>query len=737
MESVKNLLDSIIFRTAMEQIPASVVITNADAEIVYVNKYFTELTGYSAEEAQGKKPSILKSDAQPQAFYRDMWETLLSGKTWRGEFKNVKKDGSYYWEKASIDPIYDDKGEITYFLAIKQDITEEKEQIEEAERRERLLNNIQEISETGGWEYDLRNDMYFWTDELYNIHEFEKPFKGNLAEESLKCYNKPDRDKIYGLFRKCVEQGIPYDYTARFTDLKGKEKWVRTKSQAIKNKKGKVVRVIGSVRDVTDEVETLHALKRSQNEFKTVVESFDDIVFTLDEEGRHTNLYGKWGQDEELRTMMLGKTAVEVYGEEAGRPHIEALQAAKDEGQFTYKWHIQNEEGKRNYYETKLTQLKGANSGIEGYLGVGRNITAEMRYREELEELKERLNYALIGTRAGTWDWDIESGKTIFNERWAQMLGYTLDDLEPTYIETWNNLTHPKDLKKTEEKLHKYFKGDIPMYDVKVRMQHKDGHWVWVWDRGAIFEEDEDGKPTRMVGTHIDVTEWMEAEQHLKLSERKYRELFENSSDASMLEKGGYIVDCNQALLDLLGYNEKNELIGKTILEISPEKQSSGWSSEKLFNEALGEMMSFRKKGLQFEWEHFKKDGSLVPVEVVLTNLIDDDGDSMRYAVYRDITDRKAAENELMDAYEERGALLAEIHHRVKNNLAIISGLIQLQMFCIEDEETAEQLNKSVNRIKSIALIHEQLYQSKNFVRISLKENIESQAKTLIQDVQE
>jgi PAS domain S-box-containing protein len=311
------------------------------------------------------------------------------------------------------------------------------------------------------------------------------------------------------------------------------------------------------------------------------------------------------------------------------------------------------------------------------------------------------------------------------------MLGYSLSELEPTYIETWNNLTHPDDQKRSEKELQDYLKGKTPIYDTKVRMQHKDGHWVWVWDRGAIFEEDEDGNPTRMVGTHIDITEWMEAEERLKRSEKKYRELFENSSDPSLLEKNGHIIDCNQAVLDLLGYDKKNELIGKTILDISPEHQSSGWNSEELFSEALKELSEFRKKALKFDWEHLKKDGSVVPVETVMTNLTGDDGDSLRYVVWRDITDRKEAESELLKAYEERGALLAEIHHRVKNNLAIISGLIQLQIFGSDDKAVAEQLGKSVNRIKSIALIHEQLYQSKNCANISLRENIEKQAHTL------
>ena len=730
MDKVKTLLDSVIFQSAMEQVPVSIVITDTTPKILHANKFFTELTGYSIDEVRGENPNILNSGTHSKEFFKNMWNTLTSGNVWKGEIRNVRKDGSYFWERASIAPYYND-GEIRYYVAIKEDITKEKESTEKAERRERLLNNIQVLSGTGGWEYDPFIEKFFWTDELYKIHGFSKSFDGNLAEESLKCYDESDREKITELYDKCLNDGVAYDYTARFTDMQGNKKWVRTKTQAVKNHKGEIIRIVGSVRDVTDEVETLHILKRRQTEFQTLVESFDDIVYTIDKEGRFTNLYGKWARDEELSTMMLGSTAKEVFGEKNGKVHRDALKIADKEGHFTYKWFIQNEKGQKNHYETKLTRLRGNEMEDSGFLGVGRNVTKEIRYRQELEDLKERLNYALVGTRAGTWDWDIETGKTIFNERWAQMLGYSLSELEPTYIETWNNLTHPEDLIRAENELHQYFRGDIPVYDVKVRMQHKEGHWVWVWDRGAIFEEDENGRPQRMVGTHIDISDWMKAEERLKKSERKYRELFENSSDPSILEKNGHIMDCNQAVLDLLGYEKKNDLIGKGMLEISPKTQSNGWESEHLYKTTLDEIRNFKKKGLKFEWEHLSKHGEIVPVETVVTNLTDNDGESIRYVVWRDITDRKAAEKELLDAYEERGALLAEIHHRVKNNLAIISGLIQLQIFGTEDDQAAEQLNKSVNRIKSIALIHEQLYQSKSFSNISLKDNIEKQANTL------
>jgi polar amino acid transport system substrate-binding protein len=111
---------------ATENSPASVVITAKDGTIEYVNPTFCKVTGYSKEEAIGNNPKVLKSGNLPESFYKDMWGTILSGKTWRGDFINRKKNGEEFWESASISPIKNDKGEITHFVAVKQDITERK-----------------------------------------------------------------------------------------------------------------------------------------------------------------------------------------------------------------------------------------------------------------------------------------------------------------------------------------------------------------------------------------------------------------------------------------------------------------------------------------------------------------------------------------------------------------------------------------------------------------------------------
>ena len=116
-----------ILTMAIENAPVSVVITDTKGKITYVNPYFCNETGFSKEDVIGNSPSILKSGEHDGQFYKGMWETLLNGETWRGEVINKKKDGSFYWESASISPVYNPKGEVVSYVAVKEDISDKKE----------------------------------------------------------------------------------------------------------------------------------------------------------------------------------------------------------------------------------------------------------------------------------------------------------------------------------------------------------------------------------------------------------------------------------------------------------------------------------------------------------------------------------------------------------------------------------------------------------------------------------
>jgi PAS domain S-box-containing protein len=133
-------------------------------------------------------------------------------------------------------------------------------------------------------------------------------------------------------------------------------------------------------------------------------------------------------------------------------------------------------------------------------------LQATSAFYSDLKQSERRARSVIEGTRVGTWEWNIQTGETVFNERWANICGYELEELEPVSIQTWLNLAHPEDLVESERLLNAHFSGELDEYDYRCRMHHKDGHWVWVHDRGKVFEWTEDGRPLLMYGTHADIT---------------------------------------------------------------------------------------------------------------------------------------------------------------------------------------------------------------------------------------
>lgn len=133
---------------AIEQSANIVVITDLEGRIEYVNPKFVEVTGYTVKEALGENPRILKSGEQSDAFYEELWQTITSGQQWQGEFHNKRKDGTLYWELASIAPICDPTGRMTHFIAIKEDITERKRAEEALHRYTERLQILHEIDQS-------------------------------------------------------------------------------------------------------------------------------------------------------------------------------------------------------------------------------------------------------------------------------------------------------------------------------------------------------------------------------------------------------------------------------------------------------------------------------------------------------------------------------------------------------------------------------------------------------------
>ena len=250
-----------------------------------------------------------------------------------------------------------------------------------------------------------------------------------------------------------------------------------------------------------------------------------------------------------------------------------------------------------------------------------------------------RLAWALEGTRLGLWDWDMVSGQTIFNERWAEIIGYRLEELEPTTIDTWIAYSHPDDLEVSNAGISACITGEAEFYDAKVRMRHRDGHWVWVRDRGRIVERADDGTPLRMVGTHQDVTE--DVEQQLRLEEA--RSVFENSLEGIViLDENELILSANPAFTAITHW-PLDQIIGVSFDDIRTHSSDPS-ETEHLRGLARSE------EGLRIQRDFLRPDGTHIPMLLSINRVLGQKGEITRFvAQLSDLRDRIRVEQDRLD----------------------------------------------------------------------------------------
>jgi hypothetical protein len=237
---------------AVEQSPASVMITNIQGNIEYVNPKFTQLTGYSSQEVMGRNPRILKSGMQPPEVYEELWKTILSGHEWRGEFANKKKNGEIYWESASIVPIRNSRGAITHFLAVKEDVTEGKraeQALQSSEEKFRqLAENIHEVF----WMRPAAGGPVLYISPAY------EQIWGRTCESLyqnptswLEAIHPDDLEQVQRLYGRQL-QGEPLDSVFRIRTPDGKEKWISDRAFPVLDPSGQLIRIAGVAEDITE-----------------------------------------------------------------------------------------------------------------------------------------------------------------------------------------------------------------------------------------------------------------------------------------------------------------------------------------------------------------------------------------------------------------------------------------------------------------------------------------------------
>ncbi|MFT7402750.1 MAG: PAS domain S-box-containing protein, partial [Hydrogenophaga sp.] len=143
------------------------------------------------------------------------------------------------------------------------------------------------------------------------------------------------------------------------------------------------------------------------------------------------------------------------------------------------------------------------------------DVTSHIEVQEALQEERQRLAWVLEATRPGIWESNLDTGALRINERWAEMLGHTLQELEPIEQTTWRSRMHPEDLPRVRRLREKHLSGELPFYDCDLRLRHKDGHWVWINTQGRVHQRDAQGRPIFMSGIHLDISDRVAAQEEV------------------------------------------------------------------------------------------------------------------------------------------------------------------------------------------------------------------------------
>lgn len=533
-----------------------------------------------------------------------------------------------------------------------------------------------------------------------------------------------DKAEVFSQFRKVIEQGGETIAEYRFKRKDGIYIWLRDELKLVDDKNGDTMAILGSSFDITDRKRAEIELRENKEQYKLVVEHIKDITYHIDEDMKWTLLNQAW---------------VEITGyplqEALGSSFLEFIHP--DDREICERTCNDLLNGKSDFYSriVRLMKRNGSCVWVEmsarktngvticencNISGTMVNVTAELaKQKETRQELinEKRFSEAIIESLPGVFYMlDEQSNFLKWNENLVEQFGYTGEEIAGMNP---SDFFEEAEFKKIAREIKRVFKeGESEVEAVALT---KNGTKIPYYLTGKRFEQNE---KKYLIGAGYDLSERKRAIEKLKKSEELFRNLFLKAPAAIvMADVENKVLRVNQSFEELFGYTE-SEIADKDLNQfIVPE--GAGDKIPALPEHAVKRAYSYHQVRRK------TKTGEMKDVSVGIIPIYIDDKPYVVFGMYIDVTEQKRYENQIAESLKEKQVLLQEIHHRVKNNLAVISGLIQLQMYEIDHAYMKQLLQESQSRIQTMALIHEKLYQSQNLSRISCRSYIEELIQTI------
>ncbi|TAF63382.1 MAG: PAS domain S-box protein [Cytophagales bacterium] len=625
--------------------------TDMEGKYTYANNSFYQKFGFTPEQIIGKyyahtvHPEDLKEcEKAVEKLFQDPTQIVTF------EMRKPNPEGGYFiteWEFATI---RDQQTNIIEVQGVGRDITGFKQMQKQLEEEKNQLELMIWGGRLGTWDWNLiSNEITFnerWAEMLgYSTEET------NFSIDEWKALIHPDdRPKVIEVLEENIKGNTAYyDIAHRKKNKKGEWIWLQLTGKVVeRDKKGKALRVLGIHQDITDKKRAEEAAKVSEARNESVVNTMQEGIVIQDMTGAIISC-------NHSAELILGLTYEQMIGRNSIDPRWRAIKENGDpfpgeehpamrtiktgKPQTDVLMGVHKPEGDLSWISVNSQLLYHPDTKVPyAAFTMFHDITKQKIAENELAKEKQRLAYIIKGTNVGTWEWNIQTGETIFNERWAEIIGYSLEELQPIDINTWANNCHPDDLNASGELLQKHFAGEIDYYEFEARMKHKDGHWVWVLDRGKVYAWTEDGKPLLMSGTHQEITARKEAEETIKVKNQELaaadeelranieelkRLNLEHSLSEERLNKAQSIAKIGSWEFDLqtfsLIWSKEHYRIFELEENIPKEELYEAYRS-KIYPEDLAKLdlivKNAQEKGEGFVYEHsvICKDGTLKPV---------------------------------------------------------------------------------------------------------------------------
>ena len=502
--------------TIIDSSPIPKAINDDQQNITFLNKAFVQTFGYTQDDI----PILAEwwSKAYPDPAYRQ-WVKTAWNKHLEESLNNDTsfdpldvvircKDGSLRNVIATATPFESGTSAKNYLITL-VDITLRKnlemQLIESHKFLEDLSNNIPGFIYQFQLFPDGRNSLPYASKGITEILGVTPESVTTDASAIFSIIHPEDFETFNRSIQESASTVSDWHSDFRILTDRNEIRWIHAHSKPEKQNDGSII-WNGYASDITD-------LKNISLKFEALLEFASDGVHILDEDGNVVEFSHAFAK-------MLGYSNEEtarlnVMDWDAMIPKENLIAAVREVSKNPRVFETLHRRKDGTVFDVEINARRLEISGSKLIYASSRDISSRKQHEKELEYQRLRLSNIIEGTHVGTWEWNVQTGEVIFNQRWAEMLGYTLDELAPTSIETWLKYAHPDDLQQSETLLKDHFAGKIPFYECEARMRHKAGHWIWVLDRGKVSSWTADGKPLMMFGTHQDITERKERETML------------------------------------------------------------------------------------------------------------------------------------------------------------------------------------------------------------------------------